>query len=74
MRLQIYRLYIKKKRRSKLYLSGFIGIFMGYNINTDSQYRVYSIDILKFGIYNTVCILFNKTTYGFLSISLSLDF
>ena len=46
---------------------------MGYNINIDSQYRIYSIDIRKIGIYNTAYIIFNKATYGFLSISLSLD-
>ena len=47
---------------------------MGYNTNTDSQYRIYSIDIRKVGIYNAIYIIFNKATYRFLSISLSLDF
>ena len=47
---------------------------MGYNINTDSQYRVYSIHIRKVGIYNTAYVIFNKATYRFLLTSLSLDF
>ena len=46
---------------------------MGYNINIDSQYRVYSTDIRKIGIYNTVYVIFNKITYRFLSTNLSLD-
>ena len=46
---------------------------MGYNINIDNQFRVYSIDIRKVGIYNTAYVIFNKVTYRFLSISLNLD-
>ena len=47
---------------------------MGYNINTDSQYRVYSIDIRKVGIYDAAYIIFNEATYGFSLTSSNLDF
>ena len=47
---------------------------MGYNINIDNQYWVYSIDTRKVDIYNIAYIIFNKATYRFLSTSLSLNF
>ena len=46
---------------------------MSYNTNIDSLHRVYSIDIRKIDIYNAAYIIFNKATYGFLSINLSFD-
>ena len=63
----------KEKQQSKLHPRGVVGIFMGYNDKSNSQYRVYSITTRKVGIHDAACVVFDEASFGFSSTESSLD-